>query len=148
MYRRQKHNPKNRLGFCRQLMILCGIAILLWSGLEDNNANAVSVLAAATATVATLYILASRLGGRALHPADHLRLSVLAGFLAGSSACLLAASLMLFKDLRHAHIYPDYPPQMILAMLERLPHWTLAGGLAGIGIGLLLKLKAEWHRQI
>ena len=36
---------------------------------------------------------------------------------------------------------------MIMAVLARLPHWAFAGGLAGIGIGLLLKIRAERRHE-
>jgi hypothetical protein len=44
---------------------------------------------------------------------------------------------MLFKDARHAHLYPDYPPPILGAMLARLPAWSLAGGLATVGLAIL-----------
>jgi hypothetical protein len=45
---------------------------------------------------------------------------------------------MLFKDARHAHLYPDYPPALLGAMLARLPAWSLAGALAVVGIAIIL----------
>ena len=69
--------------------------------------------------------------------------ATLAGALIGASASAITAALMLFKDLRHAHPFPDFPPAMILGMLERLPPWMLAGALAGLGIALLLNLLRE-----
>ena len=45
--------------------------------------------------------------------------ALLTGSLIGALSALASALLMLFKDLRHGHIFPDYPPEMMLAMLER-----------------------------
>ena len=118
----------------RGALLLTGLAILFWSGLEDSDTSAVTLLGALSSISLTLWLL-SRLAAspsmRALHIA-------LAGALAGALAALCTATLMLFKNLRHAHIFPDYPAEMLLAVLERLPLWAIAGGLAGLGIGLLL----------
>ena len=70
----------------------------------------------------------------------NLESAVVAGAAFGALASLSTFALMLFKDLRHAHAFPDFPPHMLLGMLERLPVWALAGGLAGLGIGILLRL--------
>ena len=118
----------------RGALLLIGVATLLWSGLEDSDSRAVTILG----TLASL-LIASRLvtrlaAGRLLNSID----ITLAGALAGGLASLCTVALMLFKNLRHAHIFPDYPADMLLAILERLPLWTVAGGLAGLGIGLLL----------
>ncbi len=119
--------------------------MLLWSGMEDNDAVPVTVLGALLATAAALLLLDSH----KLRPAKA-RGSwrwALAGALIGTLASLATPLLMLFKDLRHAHVYPDYPAGMMLATLERMPAWALAGGLAGFGIGLLLKLGADWRNS-
>ena len=118
----------------RGALLLTGLAILLWSGLEDSDAAAVTALGALAAISLTLLLLARLSAGRRVR-STHI---ALAGTLAGALASLCVAALMLFKNLRHAHIFPDYPAEMLLAVLERLPLWAIAGGLAGLGIGLLL----------
>ncbi|MCY4145509.1 MAG: hypothetical protein OXE95_06020 [Chloroflexi bacterium] len=118
-------------GWARHLLLACGIAILLWSGVEDHDALAVSLLGALLALAATALCRP-----RAL---DRLTSAVAAGGVFGALASLATFTLMLFKDLRHAHAFPDYPPHMLLGMLERLPVWALAGGLAGLGCGILLR---------
>ena len=126
----------------RHLLIITGIAVLLWSGLEDNDAIAVTILGALCAVAAAMKLFSSpviKLPGGGL-PGR----ATAAGALIGALACLTTPALMLFKDLRHAHAFPDYPPGMMLATLERLPWWGLAGALAGFGIGVLLKLGLDW----
>ena len=124
-------------------MVFAGIAVLLWSSMEDNDAVAVSLLGALLATAASSTLLNSP-----PFRASFCRLSLpkrmaLTGAIIGGLASVTTPLLMLFKDLRHAHIFPDYPPEMMLATMERMPIWALAGGLAGFGIGLLLKLRQE-----
>ncbi len=125
----------------RHLAVVAGLAILLWSGFEDTDARAAALLGFFAATSATLFLLGRTSWlwpGKSVLPD-----AALAGTLLGALSAIATAALMLFKNLRHAHIYPDYPTPMLLAMLERVPLWALAGGLAGIGIGLLLTLREE-----
>ncbi len=126
-------------------MIVTGIAVLLWSSLEDNDAMLVTILGALLAIAATMTLFKLPFL-RARFPSDDLpKRATVAGALVGTLASVTTPLLMLFKDLRHAHVFPDYPPGMMLAMLERMPMWALAGGLAGFGFGLLLKLGSNWR---
>lgn len=144
----QQDNPMKRhlnqtSNRSRHLLVVTGIAVLLWSGLEDNDAVVVTLLGSSLATVACSMLL----DWQPFH-ATFCRISLpkrmtLTGAFIGALASVATPMLMLFKDLRHAHIFPDYPPEMMLATVERMPFWALAGGLAGLGIGLLLKLRQE-----
>ena len=137
-------DERSNLG--RHLLVVTGIAVLLWSGLEDSDAIVVTILGALLATAAAAIILMSR-RFRALFLRQSLpKRLALAGALVGALASVTTPLLMLFKDLRHAHVFPDYPPEMMLATIERMPHWALAGGLAGFGIGALLKLRQDRHQ--
>jgi len=131
----------------RHLLLVSGIAVLLWSGMEDHDALLVTLLGTVLATAATMMLLASHGLRPAIARGSRPRKGALAGALIGTLASLATPLLMLFKDLRHAHIYPDYPAGMMLATLEKMPAWALAGGLAGFGIGLLLKLGADWRHS-
>ncbi len=127
----------------RSLLILAGVGILLWSGLEDKDASGAAAFGLITAVPLTMLLLRSRSPVKI----NVLVNSSLAGSLIGALASVIAAALMLFKDLRHAHPFPDFPPMMILGMLERLPHWTVAGALVGIGVGLLRYLLTDRQKK-
>lgn len=118
----------------RCALLLTGLAIFHWSSLEDSDASAAVMLGTLASVSLSLWLLGRIAAGRALH-SSHI---ALAGAISGALASLCTAALMLFKNLRHAHVFPDYPAEMLLAVLQRLPVWTIAGGLAGLGIGLLL----------
>lgn len=133
----QKSNPS------RHLLVVTGIAVLLWSGLEDNDAVVVTLLGSLLATAASLMLLDSRPFGATFRRISLPKRMALAGAFAGALTSVATPLLMLFKDLRHAHVFPDYPLEMVLATLERMPLWALAGGLAGLGIGILRKLRQE-----
>lgn len=140
-----RENPSLSDNFSRHALLGTGIAILIWSGLEDSDAVIVAILGTCAAGALTLMLLAGIAPLRRFQFRNLVLSSALAGLLTGALAPVLTAALMLFKDLLHGHIYPDYPPEMALAMLERLPHWALAGGLAGAAIGIMLNLRAS-HR--
>lgn len=138
------HNHSKR---ARHLLLVSGIAVLLWSGMEDNDALLVTLLGMLLATAATMMLLASPRFRQVTAHRSRPKQGALAGAFIGTLASIATPVLMLFKDLRHAHIYPDYPAGMMLATLERMPAWAVAGGLAGFGIGLLLKLRADWRHS-
>ncbi len=138
---KRQYNDRSILN--RQVPVFTGIAVLLWSGLEDKDAVVVSLLGALLATAASLMLLDSQRFRATFCRLSQPKRMAVAGAFIGALASVTTSLLMLFKNLRHAHIFPDYPPQMMLATLERMPFWALAGGLAGIGIGFLLKLRQE-----
>lgn len=117
-------------------VIVYGASALLWLQLEDNGALAVSLFGAALALLLALLWLSDHAGGTT-HTA-HLVLvgALLLGAVIGLGAALATAVLMLLKTGLHSHLFPDYPPGMILATLERAPVWMLAGALSGAGVVL------------
>ncbi|MCY3834403.1 MAG: hypothetical protein OXG85_15430 [Chloroflexi bacterium] len=133
-----------RLG--RSLTIITGIAVLIWSSLEDSDAVLVTTLGTLSATTATIAIFSLPSMRERLPRGDLRTRAAIRGALIGALAAITTALLMLFKDLRHAHIFPDYPPGMMLETLEKLPIWALAGGLAGFGIGSLVMLGRDWAK--
>ena len=136
---------KQHTARARHLLVISGIAILLWSGMEDNDARLVTLLGWLLATPLGMMLFNSRRLPTGFKRLGAIKLAALSGALIGSLASMTTPLLMLFKDLRHAHVFPDYPAGMMLATFERMPAWTLAGGLAGLGIGILLKLRS--HRR-
>jgi hypothetical protein len=126
---------KNRL-----LIIALGIIILVWSGLEDNQVGGVALLGWITASLSIANLILSRFGGREVQVSTLIKLSPVVGASIGALASLATALLMIFKTIRHSHVFPDYPPQLILAILERLPIWALSSGFIILGLALLVQL--------
>jgi hypothetical protein len=136
-----KTNIKLPLPGRRQLrwaLILCGLAIWFWLGPEDDQSWPVALLGAVSSVMVGLWWLDGRVGGVRLPPTRALVLCTLAGAVIGTGSAVLAASLMILKNARHAHFFPDYPTGQVLAMLERAPVWGIAGALVGLALGLLL----------
>jgi hypothetical protein len=118
--------------------VACAIAIFIWSTPEEDRPIFPALLGA-WLTVSLLWnAVTNRCSGRALRSVRLISTAALFGAASGGLSSICAVALMLFKDARHAHFYPDYPPAILGAMLARLPAWTLAGTLAAVGIAMLL----------
>ena len=118
--------------------IACAVAIFVWSTPEEDRPIFPALLGAWLAVSLLWRWVSNRHAGRTLHGTRLLIAAALFGAASGAFASLCAVLLMLFKDARHAHLYPDYPPPILGAMLARLPAWSLAGALAAVGLAILL----------
>ena len=133
---------KNRL-----LIIALGIIILIWSGLEDNQVWGVVLLGWTLAIVSVAHFMMSRFANQSVDTIAFIKLSPLVGGSIGIIASLITALLMIFKVIRHSHVFPDYPPQLILAIIGRLPIWALCGGCVVLGLALLFHLFTSIKRH-
>lgn len=79
----------------------------------------------------------NRFGGRTLSVRTGAIATTLIGAIIGLGTGVITASMMMFVNIRHAHIRPDFPPVLIGAILQRIPAWTLAGALAGLALALM-----------
>lgn len=134
-------DPQERHTGFRLWLIALGIALFFWLGKEDNDVLVVTALGLILAGTAVWWIIFLRrrteITGKEKFSVQR---GILAGICFGALSSFFAALLMLLKDLRHGHIFPDYPPELIIATLERLPPWSLAGGLIGLGLSLLFSV--------
>jgi hypothetical protein len=117
--------------------IFCG-AFFLWIGFEDRSLVLVALLGASLPAIFLAHFLLRRFGGTALPVRKSMLLLGAGGLLAGTLAPLTTAVLMAVKVSLHAHPYPDYTPEAVVAVVARLPVWSLAGLLAGIGLALFV----------
>ena len=51
--------------------------------------------------------------------------------------------LMLFKNVQHSHLTPDFPNETILAIVKLAPAWTFSGGLWGLALCFYLLWQQE-----
>lgn len=127
----------------RWAIVVYGLAVFLWSGPESTQVWPVVLLGMCGAGLSAYVWITPRLGGRRLQPPTLLALFGALGIAVGLGTAVLTVALMLFKDIRHAHLFPDYPPLLLGAVLARAPVWMIAGGLIGLGLGMLLALQRE-----
>ena len=134
------NGPRQHDAGFRLWLIILGITLFLWSGKEDSDVALVTALGLILAATSAwwLFVVCPRFYGIAARKSS-VQWAVLGGISLGALASLCTALLMLLKDLRHGHVFPDYPPELIVATLERLPAWSLAGGLIGLGLSILLR---------
>lgn len=125
----------------RFLLIGYGLILLVWMSLEDNGTIVVAVLGTGAALIFISYWLLSRIGGRELPIRLWFSGLIVLGSLIGAAATLVTTILMFFKSSWHGHLFPDYPPTMIAAMLSRMPIWALAGGLFGLSVAIIILLR-------
>lgn len=120
----------------RLIAIGYGVALFAWMSVEDNAIWPVALYGLGLAALIVNLAISDKMNGRFISPRYLPFAGVLWGALVGLSASLAVVGLMFFKNAVHAHFFLDYPPELMLAMLGRAPAWTIAGGLAGIGLAL------------
>ena len=112
---------------------------LVWMALEGALWRDL-ILAAAVVALAVASLLLRFLGGRALSAGQWVAIAMVAGLIASVALPLVTLFLMALKTGLHAH-GPEYTPQEIAWVWRQIPLWTLVGGIAGFGIGLLSAAK-------
>ncbi len=126
--------PNRRL---RLVTMGYGLLLFIWLTPEDNTVWPVALVGLGLALLSMIWLVQRRLGGSAFS-AKHVPISgALLGAIVGLGGALSSAGLMFFKNALHAHVFWDFPPAMVVAMLTRAPSWVLAGALAGLGMGCL-----------
>ena len=122
----------------RWIIILYSLLIFFWLGPEDNHTAPVILIGAGASVLLLMVWTLHRVGGKII-PLRYIPLGLaFLGTVAGFGTSVLSALLMLFKNVRHSHIYPDYPPGLMAAVLERAPIWALIGGLIGLGSATII----------
>ncbi len=127
------------------MLLALATITLLWSVVEDEDVVAVTALGAAISIAGVAWFWAKRGPSAQQTRFASVVSAVILGSLIGALSSLITVALMLFKDIRHAHPFPDYPPVLMQAMLERLPTWTIAGALIGLSCALLVELLGEFR---
>ncbi|MEO1644073.1 MAG: hypothetical protein AAFR67_02735 [Chloroflexota bacterium] len=114
---------------------------MVWMSLEDNSLIPVIVLGIGLSVIGVIYTILDNIPHEAVPVRRFLMLVVFASTAIGGFAPLAIALLMFFKTSWHAHAFPDYPPALMLAMLSRLPAWTLSGFLVGCALAIFTLLR-------
>ncbi len=126
--------PGSRL---RWALIVNALIVFLWMGPESLTVWPAALLGTISALLMLTRWSLGRFGGAALTWGQLLVGAVAFGAVVGLGSVLTTALLMLFKNLWHAHAFPDYPLPLIADMLTRAPAWALVGALTGLGVGLV-----------
>ena len=120
----------------RLALLLTGAAALVWLPLEDPSLWPPLSLGTAFASMLTLQVFVARLYRQDIGAGRRLLLTAAGGTLAGACAAPIAVSLMLLKNVQHAHSIPDFPFAVLFSTLQLAPQMALGGALAGTVLGL------------
>lgn len=113
--------------------LIWGVAVFLWLAPEDDSAFPAVLLGFGFAALLITSLILRMATEGWLRSWRIVLAAAFFGALLGAGTSLSAVLLMLLKNARHAHLYPDYPPDVLLAALARFPDWSLAGALLGLG---------------
>lgn len=130
--------PKTKARF---LLIGYGLGLLFWLGLENHSTLLVALLGFGAALIYITTTIMNRFHSRDLPMRLWCVGLIVWGAIIGAASTLTTALLMVFKSSWHGHLTPDYPPQLILDMLTRLPIWTLSGLLIGFCCSIFIFLR-------
>ena len=120
----------------RWLLLVYGIFLFIWLSVEDLSIVPVMAFGLGAAILISVLTTSGKLGRIQTAERYLPLLMALRGALIGALTSVMVVVLMFFKNARHSHLFPDYPPAMMLAILRRAPVWVLAGGLIGLSLGL------------
>jgi len=115
------------------LTLLIGLVTFVWFTPESQTALWPTLLGVAGSGA----LVANRVYAAAGRSVRRIVAWPLIGAGWGAGGALAAAALMFLKTAIHAHLLPEFPPEMMLAMLARLPSWAAAGALIGAGAALI-----------
>lgn len=126
--------PKpRRSATLRWLVIGYGLTVFFWLGPEDDHIWPVILLG----FIGALLGVVAWLQGRKFNLFWLPLTTSLLGVGVGIGTSVITVVLMLFKNARHAHAFPDFSAPLMGEILARVPAWGVAGALAGLGCGLL-----------
>lgn len=123
--------PNNKL---RWLIIGYTIFIFIWTGRESTNIRTMTLISFGITLLAITTWTLNRYGGQQISVRTGAMMFTLIGAIIGFGTTVTTAVMMMFINIRHSHIRPDYPPELVGAILQRSPLWAVAGVLVGLAL--------------
>lgn len=127
----------------RYLAIFYGVILLVWLTTESAHVLLTTLLGLGLALLIVVLSALYRLGGHSYRTRFWLPAFAIGGTLTGLLTAFTTFMLMLFKNVQHAHLYPDFPNSVMFGIVSRAPMWALAGGLIGTALALARIAKGE-----
>lgn len=113
-----------------------GAILMIWLSTENAHVGLTVALGFGLALLIIGLGVLHWLGGRKINLVRGWL--ILLGMLAGVLSALTTFFLMLFKNVQHSHVVPDFSNEVMWGVLVRTPAWALAGGLIGGALMLLV----------
>lgn len=120
----------------RYLAIFYGVVVLIWLTTESAHVLLTTLLGLGLALLIVILSALYRLGGRCYTARWWIPTFIVGGILVGALTPLTTFLLMLFKNVQHSHLYPDFPNSVMFGIVGRAPIWAIAGGLIGAALAL------------
>ena len=117
------------------LFALWGVTAVIWSILE-GDLQRVQLFGSFTTLTGLAYLFQRTMTGRRMARTRWLLTMSLWGLALGVGSVMMALFLMAVKTGLHAH-GAEFSTADIAHVWQQLPLWSLAGMLAGLGIGLI-----------
>jgi len=124
-----------QIPYLRFLTLLWGAYAAVWLALEGAPGRDL-LLAAWGVALLALAGAARTVGRRRLSAGQVVALAGAVGLAAGAAVVPAALAAMALKTGLHAH-GPEYTAAQIAAVWAQWPLWLIAGGVAGVGLGLV-----------
>lgn len=112
-----------------------GGVLMIWLSTENASIWLTVVLGLGLALMIVTLGVLHWMGGRTINLARGWL--VLLGIITGTLSPITTFFLMLFKNVQHSHIVPDFSNEVMSEILVRTPAWALAGGLIGGAVMLM-----------
>lgn len=135
--------PKRKF---RWFTLLYALGLLVWFSFEDDSVRSVTLWGLGFAALLVMNWLPKQTALPPIRPAYLPLVTSAFGLMFGLVTNVSTVTLMFFKNALHAHLFPDYPPALMLALLSQAPAWALSGALVGLG-GALLFLAVQPNTQ-
>ena len=113
------------------MTVFWGVLTLIWLSAESANVLMVTLLGTGWAFALLGHLVVYRFHGHQFGWRLYLVASAGFGAVAGGLTAVMAVVLMVFKNVQHAHLTPDFPNETIINTFYRLPAWAIAGALLG-----------------
>lgn len=130
-----------RIPGLRWLTIAWGVYAVIWISLEGDLRQVVA-LGVCTMLVGLGHGVQRRWAGRPFLAPGWLARMAATGLLLGAGSSILTLFFMALKTGLHAH-GPEFTADELAWVLRQLPLWAGAGGMTGLGLGLLSLAMAD-----
>jgi hypothetical protein len=123
------------------LVVVWGMTAVLWT-VPEGDLQREGLFAVFTVFTGLTHFFRRYMAGRRLPAWQGLAIPALWGFLLGAGSVLMTLFLMAVKTGLHAH-GPEFSAAEVSEVWRRLPLWSLAGTIGGLGLGLLLLTRSS-----
>jgi hypothetical protein len=129
--------PAFRRRIMRACLLATGALVFLWLRIEEASALLAMLGGWGVTLAVVIWYGWKALSERSLTVRQWMPIAALTGAVTGLAAAIVSVLLMLLKNGLHAHLFPDFPFEMMRAVLGFIPWWMMGACLVAVGMGAL-----------